>query len=80
MFVGVLDQFALWLFALDHTNYARWLPVFIQSLDTLPQQHLTVYEQFLKGRFTRQKGIRKSLSSEDHAYEQGELLGYLTVS
>ena len=28
--VGVLDQFGPWLLALDHTNYVRWLPVFIQ--------------------------------------------------
>ena len=36
MFVGVLDQFAPWLFALDQTNYARWLPIFIRSMETLP--------------------------------------------
>ena len=71
MFVGVLDQFAPWLFALDHTNYAQWLPVFIRSLKTLPQKHPNVYEQFLKGRFTTQKGIRKfSRISDDRAHEQ----------
>ena len=71
MFVGVLDQFAPWLFALDHTNYARWLPVFIRSLETLPQQHPNVDEQFLKGRFTTQKEKRKfSRSFDDHAHEQ----------
>ena len=88
MFVGVLDQFATWLFALDHTNYAWWLPVFIRSLKTLPHQYPNVYEQLLKGQFTTQKGKRKFLrilitmhmsriirSSK----EQGELLGYLTV-
>ena len=71
MFIGVLDQFRPWLFALDHTNYARWLPVFIWSLETLPQQNLNVYEQFLKGQFTTQKEIRKFLRiSDDHAHEQ----------
>ena len=71
MFVGVLDQFAPWLFTLDHTNYAPWLPVFIRSLETLTQHHPNVYEQFLKGRFITQKGIRKfSMISDDHAHEQ----------
>ena len=44
MFVGVLDQFEPWLFALDHTNYSWWLPVFIRSLKTLLQQQPNVYE------------------------------------
>ena len=70
MFASVLDQFARWLFALDHTNYARWLSLFIWSLEMLPQQYTTVYEQFLKGQFTTQKGIRKfSRISDDHARE-----------
>ena len=70
MFASVLDQFARWLFALDHTNYARWLSLFIWSLEMLPQQYPTVYEQFLKGQFTTQKGIRKfSRISDDHARE-----------
>ena len=71
MFVGVLDQFATWLFALDHTNYAWWLPVFIRSLKTLPHQYSNVYEQLLKGQFTTQKGIRKFPRIPDyHAHEQ----------
>ena len=49
------------------------LPVFIRSLKTLPQQHPNVYERFLKGQLTTQKGIRKfSRISDDHAHEQNK--------
>ena len=87
MFVGVFDQFAQWLFALDYTNYARWLPLFIRSLETLPQQHSNVYEQFLKGLFTSRKGIRgRGFLMTLHtsriirsSKKNGELLGCLAV-
>ena len=31
MFVSALEQIAPWMFALDHTQYARWLPIFITT-------------------------------------------------
>ena len=52
MFVEVLDQFLQWMFSLNHTHYARWLPVYIQTLKKLPDQQTEVYEEFKKGRFT----------------------------
>ena len=70
MFVGVLDQFAPWLFALDDISYATCI---FRSLKRLPQQHPNVYEQFLKGQLTTQKGIRKfSRISDDHAHEKNK--------
>ena len=62
MYVDIQDQFAPWMFMLDHTHYARWLPVYIQSLNILHQQQPEVYKQFLKGRFTR----RHSVSSPEY--------------
>ena len=38
-------------------------------METLPKQHPNVYKQFLKGRFTAQKQIRK-FSRIFHAHEQ----------
>ena len=35
MFVNALDEITPWMFALDHTHYARWLPIFIQDLKML---------------------------------------------
>ena len=59
------------MFSLDHTNYARCLPVFIQSLNRLHQQHPEVYNEFMRGRFTVQKTSRYfSRISDDQAHEQ----------
>ena len=70
MFVGVLDQFAPWLFALDDISYTTCI---FRSLKRLPQQHPNVYERFLKGQLTTQKGIRKfSRISDDHAHEKNK--------
>ena len=46
MFLEVLDKFLPWMFSLNHTHYARWLPVYIQTLKKLPDQHPEVYEEF----------------------------------
>ena len=38
LFVSCVDDLIPWLFALDHVNYARWLPVFVHDLKQLPAQ------------------------------------------
>ena len=63
----ILDQFLPWIFSLNHIHYARWLPVFIQTLKKLPGQHPKVYEEFKKERFTVQKTHQ---ISDDQALEQ----------
>ena len=40
-----------WMVALDHYNYARWLPVHINEMSQLQQNHPGVYEGFLGGNF-----------------------------
>ena len=52
MFLNALDEIAPWMFALDHTNYSRWLPIFIQDIKKLKSKHPHVYNQFQKGHFT----------------------------
>ena len=47
------------MFALDHHNYARWLPVHINEMSQLQKNHPGVYEEFLKGKFSVQKSNRK---------------------
>ena len=37
MYVNVLEELALLLFALDHVNYARWLPVHIRDMKSFPR-------------------------------------------
>ena len=38
LYVNVLEELALLFFALDHVNYARWLPVHIRDMKSLPPQ------------------------------------------
>ena len=55
MYVQCLLQIVPWLFALDHTNYCRWLPVHISDMVNLPNSHPEIYRQFMKGHFAVQK-------------------------
>ena len=48
LFVTVLQKLALYFFATDHTNYARWLSVIIHDLETNPN----LYREFIAGKFT----------------------------
>jgi len=45
LYVQVLEALAPWCFALDRTNYARWLPVHIKDMKTLPP---AIRDQFKK--------------------------------
>ena len=59
------------MFALDHHNYARWLPVHINEMSQLQKNHPGVYEEFLKGKFSMQKSNRKfSRIATDQNHEQ----------
>ena len=71
MFVSALEQIVPWMFSLDHTNYARWLPVFINDLKQLEAKHPSIHAEFMKGHFTFTKSSRKFSSlAEDQAHEQ----------
>ena len=60
-----------WMFALDHHNYARWLPAHINEMSQLQQNHPSVYAEFLKGKFSVQKSNRKfSRIAADQNHEQ----------
>lgn len=38
LFVEILEVLAPWFFVLDHINYARWLPVYINDMKSLPDR------------------------------------------
>ena len=44
-----------WLFALYHTQYSRWMLVFIQDFSTLERDHNETCKAFKKGFFTVRK-------------------------
>ena len=71
MYVQSLLQIVSWLFALDHINYARWLPVHISDMFNLKKTHPGVYHQFMNGHFSVQKTNNVfSAISIDQCHEQ----------
>ena len=60
-----------WFYALNHTNYARWLPVHLRDMSALQQTAPGVFLQFEKGLFTVHKTPRRfSAIAIDQAHEQ----------
>ena len=55
LYIDALSRLIPWLFALGHTNYARWIPVQLCDMMTLTTKHPSVYAQFLAGNFTVKK-------------------------
>ena len=58
-------------FSMNHTNYARWMPVHVRDMCALETMHPDVASEFRKGKFVMSKSHRKfSQLSIDHAHEQ----------
>ena len=71
LYVQSCDELCSWFHALDHTNYARWLPVYVRDMVQLAQQNPEVHAEFMKGNFVVQKSRRKfSLMVKDQAHEK----------
>ena len=51
VYVQSLRNLSECFFALDHTNYARWLTIHVFDLISVPITHPNVYQQMLKGFF-----------------------------
>ncbi len=50
LYMDCLTQLAPWFFSLDHTNYARWVPVHIRDMVNLKKAH----PGFINGNFDQQ--------------------------
>ena len=69
LYVKTCDDLCSLFHALDHTNYARWLPGHICDMVELAVKHPEVYSEFMKGTFVVQKSARKfSLMAKDEAH------------
>lgn len=67
LYVESLEALAPWFFALDHTNYARWIPIHIRDMKSLPA---SIKQQF-KDCWVVQKTKNKFSSIPiDQAHEQ----------
>ena len=71
LYVQPLRNLLKCFFALDHTNYARWLTSHVFDLISLPTTHPDVYQQMLKGFFSFAKTKRSfSRMVLDQVHEQ----------
>ena len=46
LFIAALEKLCLIVFALDHTHYSRWLPVFVHELKLLKITDTALFEKF----------------------------------
>ena len=71
LYIQLCDELCAWFFVLNHTSYARWLPIQVRDMVELAVKHPAVYEEYLKGNFVVQKSCRKfSLIAKDQSHEQ----------
>ena len=55
-----VQHLLLFFFALNHTNYARWLPVHIRDMKFLDKENPSIAVEFRNGYFVVQKTYRIS--------------------
>ena len=75
VYLDALTELAPWFFTLDHTNYARWIPVHLRDMAILSTKHSEVAKEFNEGEFVVNK-TEKVLSSIpiDQVHEQNSAL------
>ena len=67
LYVEALESLVPWFFALDHTNYARWTPIHIRDMKSLPVS----IQEHLKNNWVISKSSNKFSSMPiDQAHEQ----------
>ena len=58
LYIDALVSLMPWFFALNHTNYVRWLPVHIRDIILLEESHPAVFAEFMNGNFVVQKTMQ----------------------
>ena len=51
LYIESLKSIVPWIFAFDHTHYARWLPIHIRDLENLPRSIIKECQEWSLGRF-----------------------------
>ena len=70
LYIGSLKNLAAWMFALDHINYARWLPIHLRDMLLLKHKYPEVCAAFQNGGFVVQPSNKLfSAISMDQAHE-----------
>ena len=55
LYIDALVSLMPWFFALNHTNYGRWLPVHIRDMILLEESHPAVFAESMSGNFVMQR-------------------------
>ncbi len=71
MYVESLDSLVQWFFALDHVNYARWIPIHIRDMESLPD---SIAEELKKCWVLQKTQNCFSCMPLDQAHEQSNKL------
>ena len=76
MYLAAMTEMVSWFHALDHTHYARWIPVQLRrDMIALPMKHPGVAREFRAGNFTVSNTNNVfSLIPIDQAHEQNHAL------
>lgn len=70
-----LSSLIPYFFALDHINYAQWLPIHLRDMLALQTTHPDIYQEFEKGNFAIRKTESKFLNiAIDQAHEQNNAI------
>ena len=79
MYLDALTELVPWFHALDHTNYARWIPVHLRDMAELPAKHPGIAKEFNKSKFTvcKTKSVFSAMAidqthEQNHAYIKGD--------
>ena len=68
--LSACTDFCPWFFAFGHTNYTRWMPVFLNEMKGLPINHPSIHQAFIEGKFVVQRSNKKfSLMALDQSQE-----------
>ena len=71
LYVQCFGQLVPWMFALDHINYARGLPVHIRDMVQLQRKHPLIRKGFISGNFVVQRSAHVFFTTAiDQAHEQ----------
>ena len=71
-----LNSLIPWVFALDHTHYARNLPIHLRDMATLEEKHPAMFVEFQKGHFMGQKSM-PAFSNIPHDQMHEQLIDWL---
>lgn len=75
LYISTLSKLVPWFFALDHSNYSRWVPVHLRDMMSICQTLPQTYYKLKTGGFTVQKSARVfSAMAIDQAHEQNNKL------